>query len=150
MSRGHSLLSLSLVAGLVALAAEPACGRSAWETNDAGECVRVWSAAELGRGPIAMTNGVLLPIRELAGGATDGVWGVVWLPIAVAGGAVEGLGWVSAGFLDTLTGGAFAISPDGIAQLHAGPVLQLPEGHRSYEAYAVDRPQVERAGCEVE
>ena len=73
MSRSPFLLSLSLVAGLVALAAEPAYGRSTWERNDAGECVRVWSAAELGRGPIAMTNGILLPIREAVGGSADGV-----------------------------------------------------------------------------
>jgi len=94
-----------------------------------------------------MTNGVLLPFRELAGGVTDGVWGVALSPFATVAGVAEGLGWIFVGVLDTLTGGAFALSPDGMAQLNAAPVLQFPEGHRSYAAYSLERPPAEDAEC---
>ena len=99
---------------------------------------------------VDVEGGELPVIRELVGGVTDGVWGVVLSPIAAVSGAIEGAGWVSAGFLDTLTGGALAISPDGIAQLHASLVLQLPEGHRSYEAYARDQAPAGHAGCDAD
>ena len=56
---------------------------------------------------------------------------MVLSPVAAVAGVAEGLGWISAGLLATLTGGAFGISPDSIAQLQASTGLQLPEGHRS-------------------
>ena len=72
---------------------------------------------------------------------------MVLSPVAAVAGVAEGLGWISAGLLATLTGGAFGISPDSIAQLQASTGLQLPEGHRSYAAYALGPAPTREAEC---
>ena len=108
---------------------------SGWVRDERGRCVRAWSASELARGPTAMTNGVLLPFRAFAGGVSGGAWGVLLSPGALVAGAVEGLTWVASGLLDTFSAGALAVSPDGISELQTAPVIQFPEGERSYDAY---------------
>ena len=122
--------------------ATPALAGSEWERNEDGECVRVWTASELGRGPIAMTNGLILPVRELVGGWKGGAAGIALSPVSAVAGVFEGTGWIISGLLDTVTGGAFAISPDGMARLRFEPVQLLPEGDRSFDEYH-DAP-----GCE--
>jgi hypothetical protein len=129
------VLTLACASALACLLATPALAGSEWKRNDAGGCVRVWNASELARGPIAMTNGLILPVRELVGGFKGGAAGIALSPISAVAGVFEGTGWIVSGLLDTLTGGAFAISPDGMARLRFEPVQLLPEGERSFDEY---------------
>ena len=124
-----------LLLGLACVVATPAWATSEWQRDADGECVRVWNASELSRGPIAMTNGLILPVREFVGGLQDGAAGIVLSPVSAVAGVLEGAGWIVSGLLDTVTGGAFAISPDGMATLRVEPVQLLPEGRRSFDEY---------------
>src|SRR5437867_4649339 len=41
---------------------------AAWVVDERGECVRAWTPASLARGPVAMLNAPLVPLRSAAGG----------------------------------------------------------------------------------
>lgn len=126
---------LSALVG-VALAAGAAAAAPSWERDAEGECVRVWTASELLRGPVAMANGLVLPFRAFAGGLKGGgALGVVLSPAAFFAGIPEGAGLLLAGLTDLFTGGAFAVAPDGMAQLQFGLLPLLPEERRSDGGY---------------
>ena len=97
--------------------------------------MREWNASQLMRGPAAMTNGILLPFRGLAGGFRGGFVGIALSPLAAAAGAVEGATWILGGSVDLVTAGALALTPDGLARIRIQPLLLLPIAERSYEEY---------------
>lgn len=117
-----------------------------WVVNAHGDCVREWTAAALLRGPAAMLNALLLPVRSAAGGvqlALDdpmrggGIPRKVLLPPALAtvGGAmglVEAVVWLGTGLADTLTGGWFALAPEEATHPSVAPMRPLlgPQGTR--------------------
>jgi hypothetical protein len=115
----------------------------------ADECVREWTAASLARGPAAIANAPLLPIRSAVGGfqlgrenKSPGMQAKILLPptLAFAGGGMgllESVIWVGTGLADTATGGYFQIAPDEATELSVAPVRP---------AFAPDsqRPKTER------
>jgi hypothetical protein len=110
-----------IVAALLVTSANLANG--AWTVGADGVCAEHWAPRDLLRGPTAIVNGPLLPLRTLAGGAQYAWNSKEWWPWEIAlmgpavtaasgaGGAVEGIWWVGTGVADTLTGGYFAIAP---------------------------------------
>jgi len=118
--------------------------RAAWVVNETGECVRAWTPASLGRGPAAMLNAPLLPLRSAVGGVlvarddrSPGMKGKILLPpmLAVVGGAiglVESAVWLGSGLTDTATGGYFEIAPEEATRLGVEPVRPpfLPDARR--------------------
>ena len=94
-----------------------------WVVDGHGACVEEWQAADLLRGPSAIANAPLLPVRTAVGGyrlasddRTPGLERKILLPpmLTLGGGAMgffESLYWVGTGLADTLTGGVFAIAP---------------------------------------
>jgi len=111
------------VLALVALAAPPA--RAAWERDAQGRCVRVWTPASLGRGPLAMVDAFTAPPRTAVGATRfladdptprSGVATVVLYPVMGTAGFVAGFidtgVWLGTGLVDTLTGGYFAVAPE--------------------------------------
>ena len=121
-------LMLALVVGTAGRAG------AAWVVDAQGACVQQWQAADLGRGPSAVANAPLLPVRTAVGGfqlARDdrapGALRKVMLPamLTLGGGAMgvlESLVWVGTGVADTLTGGFFAIAPDEATHLSVAAV----------------------------
>ena len=107
---------------------------AAWVVNERGECVRVWTPASLVRGPAAMVNTPLLPLRSAVGGVlvarddrSPGMQGKILLPptLAVVGGGiglVESVIWLGTGLTDTATGGYFEMAPDEATRLGVEPV----------------------------
>src|SRR6266705_2603719 len=107
---------------------------AAWVVNERGECVRAWTPASLVRGPAAMVNAPLLPLRSVVGGVlvarddrSPGMQGKILLPptLAVVGGAmglVESVIWLGTGLTDTATGVYFEIAPAEATQLAHEPV----------------------------
>ncbi len=107
---------------------------AAWVVNERGECVRVWTPASLVRGPAAMVNAPLLPLRSAVGGVlvarddrSPGMQGKILLPptLAVVGGGiglVESVIWLGTGLTDTATGGYFEMAPDEATRLGVEPV----------------------------
>jgi len=107
---------------------------AAWVVNERGECVRAWTPASLVRGPAAMLNAPLLPLRSVVGGVlaarddrSPGMQAKILLPptLAVVGGAmglVESVIWFGTGLTDTVTGGYFEIAPDEATRFAVGPV----------------------------
>ena len=87
------------------------------------------------RGPAAIVNAPLQPLRTTAGGAQyawhkkewgwwyKAVLGTAVTAVAGAAGAVEGLWWVGTGAADTVTGGYFGISPERATQFDMQPEL---------------------------
>ncbi|HXJ35026.1 MAG TPA: hypothetical protein VMS22_13420 [Candidatus Eisenbacteria bacterium] len=110
------LLALLCVTARLARAEE-------WKVNDAGECVQVWSASSLARGPLAMVNSLTLPPRQLIGGGKAGaedtsgasVGGYLRVPalalIGLCTGTVETVLVLCGGIGDLLTGGYFTLVP---------------------------------------
>ena len=128
---------LAVLAVLLLLAA-PAVG-DRWVRDEEGLCHREWTPSSLGRGPIAMVNGLLLPARSLYGGLGGGWASAALSPVGLMVGLAEGFGWVGAGALETLTGGVLGLAPEGAVQgLELGPVVQMPLGRRRLDEYAVD------------
>ena len=127
--------SLCFLITLVMLPALSSSAENNWRRDEAGACVRVWNASQLGRGPVGMVNGVILPFRLFVGGLQGGVSGALLSPFALVAGALEGGGWIGGGLVDLLTGGALAVIPDGIAQIRLEPEQLFPSGHRSWDEY---------------
>lgn len=125
---------------LLALSLSPsAAGADEWVVDDTGQCVRNWTPRSLARGPIAMTNGILLPFRSLAGGFTDGVVGAVMSPIGFFVGLGEGVIWLTTGVFELLSGGAVGLAPEGVVtDVLFAPVPQFPLGARDLEEYRVE------------
>src|SRR2546429_9818033 len=106
---------------------------AAWVVNETGECVRAWTPASLVRGPAAMLNAPLLPLRSAVGGVlvarddrSPGMKGKILLPpmLAVVGGAiglVESAVWLGSGLTDTATGGDFEVAPEEATRLRVEP-----------------------------
>lgn len=110
---------------------------AAWTVDANGACVEKWAADDLLRGPTAIANGPLLPLRTMAGGA-EYAWNTSeWWPWQIAGlgtavviisgaaGVVEGVWWMCTGLVDTLTGGALQVAPERAVQLSIQPELPL-------------------------
>ena len=120
-----------VVASLVAFAG-PAV--AAWVVDEHGACVEQWQSGDLLRGPTAVANVPLLPVRSAIGGYrlaredhTPGFESKMLLPpmLILGGGAMglaEGLLWLGTGMADTLTGGVFSIAPDEATRLSVAPV----------------------------
>ena len=117
------------------LLAHAAAAPAAWVVDASGACVKQWERSDLLRGPTAIVNGPILPLRTFAGGAEYAwntkewwPWQIAFLGPAVtvisgAAGAVEGVWWIGTGLVDTLTGGAFDIAPEPATHLSARPVV---------------------------
>ena len=124
------------LAALLVLALLPApvtSAHAAWSVDAAGVCVERWAPSDMLNGPTAVLNGPILPFRQMAGGA-DYAWNTEeWWPWQIAfmcpavigfsgaAGMLEGVWWMSTGLADTLTGGAFALSPDEATRLSVEP-----------------------------
>ncbi len=135
--RGTSLAVLAVL--LVQLAQPPAARGDRWRRDDQGICHREWTPASLSRGPITMVNGLLLPFRSVRGGFTAGWTGALLSPMSFFIGVAEGVGWVATGAMELCSGGALGLVPEGAARrIELGPVVQLPLGERTLEAYDVD------------
>src|SRR5262245_28654722 len=120
-----------MLAGL--LVARATVGHGAWVVDANGACVEQWSSSDVLRGPTAIVNAPLLPVRTFAGGAEYAWNNTEWWPwqIAVLGpavtifsgaaGVIEAVWWVGTGLADTLTGGYFALAPEAATELSLQP-----------------------------
>ena len=120
-----------------ALVLRVSIAHAAWTVDASGACVETWAPSDLLRGPTAIVNTPLLPLRTLAGGAQYAWNTTEWWPwqIAVLGpavtlfagawGALEGAWWITTGVADTLTGGYFAIAPERATELSVKPEIPL-------------------------
>jgi hypothetical protein len=128
-----------LLAVIAVTVAQPALG--AWVVDEHGDCVETWTPDSLLRGPTAIINAPLVPVRSAIGGVRmargraglSGYQGTVLLPplLAVGGGAtglVEGLIWAVSGLADTVTGGALALAPAEATRLSVEPMTPLGLG----------------------
>jgi hypothetical protein len=97
--------------------------------------VRRWTPSSLGNGPIAMVNGVTMPVRQMIGGgqaavedqaARPVVERVVRVPalslIGLGTGTTEMLWLFGAGIADFLTGGYFELVPEDVTELSFAPM----------------------------
>ena len=119
----------------IALITRAGVAQCAWTVSADGTCVQEWTLRDLLRGPAAIVNGPLLPVRTTIGGAEYGWnkkerrWSETWLlGPAVTGasagaGAFEGLWWVTTGVADLLTGGYFHIAPEHATEISLQPEL---------------------------
>jgi hypothetical protein len=135
------LTGAALALALAALAAPPAAADEDWEIErSTGECVEVWRARHLVRGPIAILNGVLRPVTSFVGGVWFAVaechhdlrclWiGPLWVAGSTGWGLGEGLHWIVTGLLDTPTFGTAPFSPFPASRLQLGPVVPFIESH---------------------
>jgi hypothetical protein len=115
----------------------PGPAGATWVVDERGECVEEWTTASLARGPAAIANAPLLPVRSAVGGValarddkSPGKGRSFLLPplLAVAGagmGLIEGGIWLGTGLVDTLTGGYFSVAPDEATHLGVDPVTPL-------------------------
>jgi len=100
----------------------------------ASEARPSWTADALLRGPTAIANAPLAPVRTAIGGArvalNDPVPGtkgkIMLVPLLTLGGGAMGFVdagvWLVTGLADTLTGGYFAIAPDPATHLSVEPI----------------------------
>jgi hypothetical protein len=119
---------------LLIIALNAGSAHAKWVVSDRGECVRGWTSDSLLRGPTAMLNAPLLPVRTLVGGAQmaneDRVPGlrrkILLTPLLSVGGLVMGFVesgiWLGTGLVDTVSGGYFGVAPDEATVLSASPV----------------------------
>jgi len=122
---------VGLLALLLALPIGPA--RAAWVVNEHNECVWTWTPASMARGPAAILNAPLVPLRTAAGGyqvvrddPQPGLQRKIMLaPLLIFGGAamglVEGGIWLGTGLADTATGGYFEVAPEQATELSIAP-----------------------------
>lgn len=139
---------------LAAFIARASVGYCAWTVDANGACVEHWAPSDLLRGPTAIVNGPLRPVRTLAGGAEYAwnttewwPWKIVGLGPAVtlvsgAAGVVEGVWWIGTGLADTLTGGYFAIAPEPATELSLRPQVSTIVA----DAGPVPTPATDRCG----
>jgi hypothetical protein len=132
VARMRLVRTLVIGAALIAPASVAQC---AWMVSADGTCVQEWAPSDLLRGPAAIVNAPLQPVRTTAGGAEYawnkkdwGWWYKTVLGSAVAGvsaaaGLVEGLWWVGTGAADLLTGGYFHIAPERATDFDMQPEL---------------------------
>lgn len=118
-----------------ALLARASVAQCAWTVSADGTCVQEWAPSDLLRGPVAIANGPLLPVRTAIGGAeyawnkTEWRWwytvvlGSAVTGVSAAAGLVEGLWWVGTGTADLLTGGYFNIAPERATDRSVQPEL---------------------------
>ena len=125
----------------VVLVLAPTVAHAAWRRNERGECVRFWTPASLARGPIAILNAPLVPIRTEVGliewlvpdtkverKLEDRmiVYGISYPLIVVFGGPAmglfEALRWMSDGLGDVFTGGYFELASDEATQFSVAPL----------------------------
>jgi len=93
-----------------------------------------WTADALLRGPTAIVNTPLVPVRTAIGGAqlatddpvADTKRKIMLTPLLTLAGGAMGLVdagvWLMAGLADTLTGGYFAIAPEQATHLSVEPI----------------------------
>ena len=107
-----------------------------WVVDERGQCVRVWTWASLFKGPEAMLDSPLVPIRFALGGIVEAVecpdeeCGVFRKTLLGTGGVMLGLvfgtfnGFFDAvsGFSDTLTAGHLGWSADDPTRLSLWPI----------------------------
>jgi len=130
------LASLALAACVLA---PGSAGADRWVSEGEGVCRREWTAGSMLRGPAAVGNGVLMPFRSLAGSVTGGWVAAALLPFGAMVGLAEGIAWTVVGTVEMLTGGAFALAPEGASDgLHLAPVVQFPFSRRSLDEYRAD------------
>lgn len=130
------LVSLALAASILA---PGSAGADRWVREGEGRCRREWTSRSMLRGPTTVGNGVLMPFRCLAGSVTGGWVAAALLPLGAMVGLAEGITWTVAGTFEMLSGGAFALAPEGASDsLHFAPVVQFPFGRRSLDEYRVD------------
>jgi hypothetical protein len=128
--RKRAGLLVLLVCGFASVAVA-----SEWVVDANGKCVRRWTPSSLANGPIAMVNGLTMPVRQMIGGAQAGVEDqaarpvverVVRVPaltlIGLGTGTTEMLWLFVAGTADFLTGGAFELVPEDVTQLSFAPM----------------------------
>jgi hypothetical protein len=130
--RSHFVRTLAVVALLLT---RPGLAHCAWTVDADGMCVRRWETSDLARGPLAIANAPLRPVRTMAGGAeyawTNSDWwpwytvpfGAVAIGISGAAGLLESAWWILTGLGDTLTGGYFELTPEPALDFSLQPVL---------------------------
>jgi hypothetical protein len=118
-----------------ALIAQTTVAQCAWTVGADGTCVRQWAPSDLLRGPVAIANAPLQPVRTTVAGAQYAWNKSEWWPwpgpilsAAVTGasavfGVFEGTWWALTGMADLLTGGYFEISPERATQRSVEPTL---------------------------
>ena len=163
MGMSYARRRQSLIVWLVVLASANLSGkaRASWVVDESGQCVNRWAIADLARGPVAIVNAPLLPIRSAVGGVwlvwTESKDGRAWkillygVPVGLISGTLgilEGLVWAVGGVADTATAGYFEIGTDDATQLSLMPVLPLfiPDSRRPRWAWGLEdrcgRPRV--------
>jgi hypothetical protein len=102
---------------------------------------RPWTADALLRGPTAIVNAPLVPVRTAIGGAqlatndpvADTTRKIMLTPLLTLGGAAMGLVdagvWLMTGLADTLTGGYFALAPEQATHLSVEPITPSFASH---------------------
>ena len=140
-------VAVALLAFSLTVLALAAAARAAWVVDDDGRCVETWSPAAMARGPRAIADAPLVPVRYGAGAAQElrqaaprGFTGdsaffrILYAPLAFVAALVDGFTRASFGLADTVTGGAVHIGDDDPAQFTAeatplgvlGPLPQAP------------------------
>ena len=105
-----------------------------WTVDAQGDCVRQWTPASLARGPLAMTNALTFPVRQLVGGGQAGADDssgsigarVLLTPtLALLGhgtGTAECVFVLGQGLAEFLTGGALDLVSDESADVSLAPM----------------------------
>jgi hypothetical protein len=135
MRKARAILGLGL---LLAVGMTRTVAASTWQVDKYDNCSRVWEPSDMARGPKAIINTPLEPIRTLIGAFQ--MWpefwkvaavpsGIITVPtltlFATAMGAIEAPIWAIGGVFDLLTGGYFEIAPDRATDLSAMPIRPL-------------------------
>ena len=114
---------------VIVLVARAALAQSTGKADEA-----TWTSASLLRGPTAILNAPLVPVRTAVGGAhlalDDPVPStkrkIMLTPLLTLGGGAMGLidagVWLLSGLADTFTGGYFALAPEPATHLSLAPM----------------------------
>jgi hypothetical protein len=107
---------------------------SRWVVNEGGDCVREWTPSSLARGPLAMTNALTFPVRQLIGGGQTVTQDpsaptskrILLVPLlsllGLGTGTIECLFVMTQGMAEFVTGGAFGLVSDESADLSLAPM----------------------------
>ena len=110
-----------------------------WAVNGSGECVQEWTPSSLARGPLAMTNAVTFPGRQLVGGGAAAydepsrstTERVILVPtlalLGLGSGTVEGVFVMGKGMADFVTGECWYIDGGGKLWGDAWMIPDKPE-----------------------